>query len=53
MRKFYYRTMAKLCADIAWFWFFIEPTNRSSGQWFEASKRYERQLAKAEHPARG
>ena len=47
MKLAYYRFMENFCLRVAWFWFMIEPTNRSSGAWFESSRYYSRKISQS------
>lgn len=47
MKTAYYRFMETFCMRVAWFLFMIEPTNRSSGAWFEASRHYSRKISQS------
>lgn len=53
MKELYYRVMSRITAEIAWFWFMVEPTNRVSGKWYDSHLYYERKLSMLKHPSNG
>jgi hypothetical protein len=53
VKRLYYRAMRAFTRDVAWGLFFIDPQNRCSGPWWEASEYYNRKLSMLEHPSSG